>query len=141
MGDDHDLVQSSGITLHYASLPQTHPFIKCCCCIQNPGFTVGKDGYSCVCIYTCACMCASVCVCVGMLRQPSCPALCNLLLCLWDFSGKTTGVGSHSLYTSYAGGLWLSKDHPHLISTYSSPSPLHPHAPHRGTERFMKLFL
>ena len=47
------------------------------------------------------CVCVCVCVCVKSLQ--SCPTLCEpsdypaRLLCPWDFPGKNTGVGSHSL--------------------------------------------
>ena len=50
--------------------------------------------HSCVCVCVCVCVCESL-ICVGLLATPWTVA-CQLF-CPWDFPGKNTGVGSHSL--------------------------------------------
>ena len=91
--------------------------------------------YVCMCVYIHVHVCVQVCVYVWVCSV-------NHQVQLFATCSSVYGISQARLlewvaipfYTSYAGSLWLSKNHPHLISTYSSPSPLHPHAPHRGTE-------
>ena len=144
MGDDHDLVLESLSTMLHFHKP-TH-LSSAVAAYRTLGSLLGKMGtYVCVCVhvcvYTCACMCESVCVCVGMLSQSSSPTLCNLLLCLWDFSSKTTGVGGHSLlYLVRRKSLAFqesSSPDQHLLLTFPTPPP----CPAQGDRRFMKLFL
>ena len=55
-------------------------------------------------------MCAQSLSCVQLFATPQTIAV--ILLCLWDFSGKNTGVGCHSLLQSI---ILTQGSNPHLL--------------------------